>query len=182
MAGGGTNGIFVMIELAGALRAEVHAIQQKYDPRLAREAAPHVTLIGSSGAGPIDPATPVEKVKEALWALAERHQPFAVPFGPPMRLGERTVIALPLDPHGPIRALHEDLRASGLSMAASRWPFTPHCTLSFYPELERDRMREIAQLRVSHPLSVTTLRVYHTRDPLPPRVLVDVLLGPLPFD
>ena len=160
---GGVTGIFVMVELAGALGDWVREVQQRVDPRFAREAAPHVTLIGSSGAGPISAEVPVAQVAESLTAVARRHQPFSVPFGAPERLGERTVMALPLSPHGVLRTLHEALRACGLPMATSRWPFTPHCTISFYPELSREQMRELMRLRAPEPMPVEQLAVYHTK-------------------
>ena len=49
------NGIFVTAELDGPLGDRIRAIQERWDPKLARELPPHVTLIGSSGAGPIAP-------------------------------------------------------------------------------------------------------------------------------
>lgn len=179
---GGTTGIFVMVEPSGVTAHAIREVQLQWDPRLAREAPPHVTLVGSSGAGPIDASVPLAELRDTLGEVVERHRPFAVEFGPPQRLGERTVVALPLDPHGPLRALHEDLRASGLPMAASRWPFTPHCTLSFYPELTREQLRALTRVRVEHPLQVQQLRVYHTREVWPPRHLFDLLLGALPPD
>ena len=36
-------------------------IQARFDPKLARMMAPHITIIGSSGAGPIAPATPSDE-------------------------------------------------------------------------------------------------------------------------
>ena len=54
-------GIFVTIELEGALAARIHAQQLAVDPKMARHLPPHITLIGSSGAGPFDPDTPVER-------------------------------------------------------------------------------------------------------------------------
>jgi len=47
------SGIFLIAELDGAIGERIHAIQKRFDPKLAAESPPHVTLIGSSGAGPI---------------------------------------------------------------------------------------------------------------------------------
>jgi hypothetical protein len=51
------SGIFVIAELDGAICERVHAIQERFDPKLAAESPPHVTIIGSSGAGPIPVGT-----------------------------------------------------------------------------------------------------------------------------
>ena len=45
------NGIFITIELEGELATRVHALQEEFDPKMARYLPPHVTIIGSSGAG-----------------------------------------------------------------------------------------------------------------------------------
>ena len=60
------NGIFILVNLQGELADRVHAIQQRYDPRMANFALPHFTLIGSSGAGPIAAETPIERQSEGV--------------------------------------------------------------------------------------------------------------------
>jgi hypothetical protein len=51
------GGIYVVADLRGDVGERVREIQRRYDPKLAAVAPPHVTLTGSSGLGPIDPAT-----------------------------------------------------------------------------------------------------------------------------
>ena len=45
------------------------------------------------------------------------------------------IVVLPLDPHGPLRTLHERIKMSGLRAARPRFYFTPHVTLNLYREL-----------------------------------------------
>ena len=132
------SGIFVIAELDGAIGERIHAIQERFDPKLAAESPPHVTLIGSSGAGPIPVETPLEFLRNAIEPIAASTPPLTLRFGPPMRFLQREIVVLPLDPHGPLRALHQRLKESGIPHAHARWPFTPHCTLSFYPTLTQE--------------------------------------------
>lgn len=172
------SGIFVIVELAGALRDQVVAIQRAHDRRLANLWAPHVTLLGSSGAGPILADTPVDALRAAFAPIAARTPVMDLPFGPPERFPDRDIVALPLDPHGPLRALHEALKLSGVRTHSARYPFTPHCTLTMYPPLTPERERALLTLRAVAPLRIDTLRVVLTREPQPPRLLLELPLGP----
>lgn len=171
------SGIFVIAELNGAIAQRIHALQERFDPKLAAELPPHVTLIGSSGAGPIAPDTPVDALRRVIETVATGTPSITVRFGRAIRFLQREIVVLPLDPHGPLRALHERLKASGLSYANARWPFTPHCTLSFYPTLTPDTLRQLLAVREEGEWTLTTLRLYHTRDPQPPKFLFDAPLG-----
>lgn len=172
------SGIFVIAELDGAMGERIHAIQERFDPKLAAESPPHVTIIGSSGAGPIPVGTSIELLRSAIEPVAATTPPLALKFGPPMRFLQREIVVLPLDPHGPLRALHQRLKESGIPYAPARWPFTPHCTLSFYPTLTQETLRPLLALRESGVWTLRTLRVYHTREPQPPTLLFDApLLG-----
>jgi 2'-5' RNA ligase len=172
------SGIFVIAELDGTTGERIHAIQQRFDPKLAAESPPHLTLIGSSGAGPIPVGTPVEVLRRAIEPVAAATPPLTLRFGPPMRFLQREIVVLPLDPHGPLRALHQRLKDSGIPFAPARWPFTPHCTLSFYPTLTQETLRPLLALRERELWTLRTLRVYLTREPQPPTLLFDApLLG-----
>jgi 2'-5' RNA ligase len=171
------SGIFVIAELDGAIGERIHAIQQRFDPKLAGESPPHVTLIGSSGAGPIPVETPVELLRRAIEPIATGTPPLALRFGAPMRFLQREIVVLPLDPHGPLRALHERLKGSGIPFASARWPFTPHCTLNFYPALTEATLRPLLAVREKEEWTLRTLRVYLTREPQPPTLLFDAALS-----
>jgi 2'-5' RNA ligase len=170
-------GIFVLAELPGDAGAQVRAIQQKFDPKLARLTPPHVTLVGSSGVGAIPTDTPVARIREALAPIAASTAPMELPFGLPHRFMQTDIVSLPLDPHGPLRALHERLARSGLPFKPARFQFSPHCTLSFYPTLTPQRERELLALRVTVPARIDTLQVYLTRDPQPSTLLLELPLG-----
>ncbi len=170
-------GIFVLVPVTGPLGERIAAVQRAHDPRLASLWPPHLTLIGSSGAGPVLPDTPVEELRRALEPVAAATSPLTLPFGAPQRFPGRDIVVLPLDPHGPLRTLHEKLRAAGLRTYQARYPFTPHVTLTMYPPLGREREQRLLALRVEEPLVVDRLHVYLTREPQPARLLLELPLG-----
>lgn len=171
------NGIFILSELEGATCRAVRDIQRRFDPRLAAGPPPHITLVGSSGVGPIPLDTSAERLAAALGPIARETPPITVHFERPHRFMQTNIIVLPLDPHGPLRALHERIATSGLPFARARFPFSPHCTLSYYPTLSPGERRDVLAARVEEPVVIHRLRCYATVNPQPGRLVLDLELG-----
>ncbi len=171
------TGIFVVADVEGALAKRIEKIQRAHDPRLIAMWPPHITLIGSSGAGPIVASTPVSELRDLLEPITSRTPILELKFGAPYRFPDRDIVVLPLDPHGPLRELHERLKTSGVRTHAARYPFTPHCTLTMFPPLSRDRERKLTALRFDDVLVIDKVRVLLTRTPQPAVPLLDLPLA-----
>jgi 2'-5' RNA ligase len=171
------NGIFITTELEGEVAAQVHALQEEFDPKMARYLPPHITLTGSSGAGPLPANLAVEELKAKILPVAATTPPITLTFGHPERFVGRNIVSLRLDPHGPLRDLHERLKGCGLPFAPARYPFTPHCTINLYPELTQANLRKMLAVRVEHSFTVQTLRIYHTQEPQRPVLLFSATLA-----
>jgi 2'-5' RNA ligase len=154
------SGIVLLAELSGPVADRIHEIQREFDPRMAAELPPHITLTGSSGMGPLPATTSLDEMRRALEPIARETAPLSVYFQPPMKFMQSLVVVLPIDPHGPIRALHERIKTSGLRSEPPRFAFTPHCTLSFYPELPRDRLRNLLSIRIEEPVTIDRIAAY----------------------
>ena len=63
-------------------------------------------------------------------------------------IAQESLVVLPGESEA---ALHERIKASGLPASPPRFAFTPHVTVSFYPELPRERMRALLAERVAEP-------------------------------
>ena len=172
-------GIVVMSELEGAFAEHLLAIQKRFDPRMAAELPPHRTITGSSGLGPIAPETTDEELRRALEPVAAATEPFSVRVEPPTRFMQSTVVVMQIDPNGPIRALHERIKQSGLRYEQPRFTFTPHVTLSFYPELTRERLKALVQVRFAEPIIIDSIQAYRALDLTRTRKVLDLpLAGP----
>ena len=171
------NGIFILAELPGDIGERVRALNERYDLKLARYKPPHITLTGSSGAGPIPPSTDVEEMREKLEPIAADTAPITLSFRPAQRFMQTDIIVLPIDPHGPIRVLHDRLVRSGLPFTRARYTFSPHCTLSLYPSLDPQSIRELLSTRMPEPFVISAIQLYHTRDPQPSRKLLELSLA-----
>ena len=170
------NGIFVLAELPGEVADRIREINERYDPRLARYRPPHITLTGSSGAGPIPPSVSVEEIRDRLEPVAGDTAPITLAFQAPKRFMQTNIIVLPIEPHGPIRVLHDAIITSGLPFTRARYTFSPHSTLSLYQSLDDKSIREVLKTRLQEPFVINAIQIYHTRDPQPSRKLLELEL------
>jgi len=170
------NGIFILAELPLEIADRVRAINERYDPKLSRYKPPHLTLTGSSGAGPIPPSVSVEEMREKLEPITRDTAPITLSFQPPRRFMQTDIIVLPMDPHGPLRVLHDRIITSGLPFTRARYTFSPHSTLSLYQSLDTKSIRELLKIRIPEPFVISAIQLYHTRDPQPSRKLLELPL------
>lgn len=170
------NGIFILAELPDTVGERIRAINERYDPKLARYKPPHITLTGSSGVGPIPPAVSVEDLQAAIEPITKTTEPLTLSFQPPQRFMQTNIIVLPIEPHGSIRILHDRLITSGLPFTRSRYTFSPHATLSLYPSRDPKSLRELLEVRIPESFVIDALQLYHTRDPQPSRKLLEFQL------
>ncbi|MBA3670769.1 MAG: 2'-5' RNA ligase family protein, partial [Gemmatimonadaceae bacterium] len=152
-------------------------LQARFDPRLLKLGDPHVTIAGSSGMGPIAPDTTVTELEERLAVVANETPPITLRFGRPTRFMQTEIVVLPLDPHGPLRALHERIKSSGLRASPPRFYFTPHVTLSLYREQPPHQLAALLAERFDEPAMVTRVQCHLTRDTGESRRLVEFMLG-----
>ncbi|HKV50460.1 MAG TPA: 2'-5' RNA ligase family protein [Gemmatimonadaceae bacterium] len=166
-----------MSELTEPSRSAVLDVQRWADPKLAKDTTPHITLVGSSGVGPIRADTSVDELRDELTSAASQITPFTLHFGPPVRFMQTDIVVLPLDPHGALRALHERIAASGLRFDRARFSFSPHCTLSFFSTLTPENERRLMRVRVDEPVTIHRVQCYLTVEPVGGRRVLDIPLA-----
>ena len=171
------NGLFIIAEVSGAAGSIIRDLNQRYDPRLARYKPPHVTLTGSSGVGPIAQPVSTAELWDKLAPITSSTGMLSLELGVPMRFMQSNIIVLPLDPHGPLRILHDRIATSGLPFQRARFTFSPHCTLSLYPTLSKEKERELMSVRVRAPVIIDSIAVYRTMDPQPAKKLLELPLS-----
>ena len=170
------TGIYVIAPLQASLAAEILEIQTRFDPKLARLMPPHITIIGSSGAGPIAPTTTVDELRAAIEPIAQSTPPLELALSGPVRFMQTEIIVLPLRPYGPLRELHERIAKSGLTYSPPRFAFTPHITLSFYRQLSAQERRAALSVRITEPALVSEIQCSLSNDPQPARHLLTLPL------
>lgn len=167
----------MIAELAGEAGERIREINERYDPRLARYKAPHLTITGSSGVGPLPASVTTDELRDKLGPIVSDTAQLMLRFGPPVRFMQTEIVVLPLDPHGPLRVFHDRVASSGLPFQRARFTFSPHCTLSLYPTLSRETARELLAIRVNEPVLIDRVTLYQTLDPQPSRRLLELPLS-----
>jgi 2'-5' RNA ligase len=171
-----SDGIFIIAELKGEAGRRLREINERYDPRLARYKPPHLTITGSSGAGPIPANTPVEELRAKLEPITSTTPPLELSLRPAQRFLQTNIIVLPLDHFGPLRELHDRIANSGLPFARSRHTFSPHCTLSLYVTHPAELEQELLRTKIDDTVIIDAIQLFHTRDPQPSRLLLELPL------
>ncbi|MEO8619889.1 MAG: 2'-5' RNA ligase family protein [bacterium] len=178
MKRGPKSGIFIIAPILGPVGDHIAELQGEHDPRILTLGRPHVTIAGSSGIGPITANTPIEELEERLSGIAAETAPITLRFGRPTKFMQTEIVVLPLDPHGPLRALHERIKLSGLRSAPPRFFFTPHVTLSLYRELPKEALNALLREKFDDPVVVSLIEVHLTHDTGESRKLLSLeLLG-----
>jgi len=170
-------GIFVVAELSEPVREKILEVQRWADPRLAAGTPPHVTMVGSSGVGPLPLGTSVALLREKIERITRETAPITMRFERPHRFMQTDIIVLPLDPHGPLRELHERVASTGLPFERARFQFSPHATLSFYPRMTPEILKRLLALRFDDDVVITGLQFYSTPHPQPSTRVLDLRLG-----
>ncbi len=170
------SGVFVVAELSGAAAARVLEVQRWADPRMAAGTPPHITLAGSSGAGPMPASTPASRIRELVEPITNDTAPITVQFERPHRFMQTDIVVLPVDPHGPIRTLHERIAGSGLEFERPRFAFSPHATLSFFPRLTPAMERRLMAVRVEEAVVLNNIQFYVQIEPSAPKLLLELAL------
>lgn len=170
------RGIFAIAEVTGPAGERVRALQQRYDPKLAASGPPHITLAGSSGIGSISSWTTVDQLRAALAPIARDTPPIPLRFERPERFMQTEIVVLPLDPHGPLRTLHERIASSGLEYERSRFSYSPHCTLNLFRTLPPDELRALLAERVEEEFTVDRVKLILNPEPKPQKLLLELEL------
>jgi 2'-5' RNA ligase len=170
------NGLFIVADLHGTAAEKIRELNVRFDPKLAAARQPHVTITGSSGAGPIPASINVQELEKRLRPIADTTRAIRLKFGKPHRFLQSEIVVLPLDPHGELRRLHDRIVASGIQFGRARFTFTPHCTLSLYPTLTPEAARHLLSVRIDDEVILDRIDVYHTNDPQPARKLLELPL------
>ncbi len=164
MTRSGKSGIFIIAPITGPVGDRIAALQAEHDPRILKLGMPHVTVAGSSGMGPIAADTAEGELKERIGPIAADTAPIELRLGRPKRFMQTEIVVLPLDPHGPLRALHERIKTSGLRAASPRFFFTPHITLNLYRALPAETLKTLLRQQFDEVVVVNRIEAHLTHD------------------
>ena len=125
--------IYISLDVPQPLAASVAAMRRLVDPDFAHLPV-EIALAGSSGIGVIA-SDNMSAIIAAVERISRSFFPVTTRFIRCAWLSDLRVYALEVEPVTPLLALHEAVRASGLSFAVGVPPtFHPHCAIRWTPD------------------------------------------------
>ena len=126
---------YVVLELPELFAGRITAFRKRYDPDGARLPA-HITLLGSSGVGPIQPGTTVRKIENELKKKLASIEPIRFQFQEICCFPETCIYWLRPNREEVFARYHRVLSTMDVNCLDSPHPYRPHCTLSTREKLE----------------------------------------------
>lgn len=161
---------YVVLDLGGPAAAAVAAVRARFGYGGAAALPVECTVLGSSGAGPLDPDQDATEAYARLEEVATTTPAFEARFSSPLRFPGTDVFVLTVADDAPLRDLHERLARDGPRCLPSPFPFTPHVTLLQGRPVAGGEADELLATVVDVPFRCEMLSTY-VADELPLRLL-----------
>ena len=119
---------YVVAEIPEPIRSKIQTMRESFGTPTALLPV-EITLLGSSGVGPIPAGTPIQTIQEQIDLLFAPIAPWTVSFAE-IKAFPNTAIAYlsPVD-RNCFDRIHAILRAPAIPHTESAFPFHPHCSL-----------------------------------------------------
>lgn len=150
----------VVMELPYPIRERVQRLRDCFDPVLANNIPPEITVAGSSGVGPIAPGQDGRKILKSLASIAHQWQPFRAELGPVRQFPNSTVYAFSVKDEEPFYRFHRALLATGIRFKPSEYPFSPHCSLHIWGKLPKKAHQRISSCSVKGEFLIDSFALY----------------------
>jgi 2'-5' RNA ligase len=154
---------YVVAEIPKPVRSKVQALRESFGTPTALLPV-EITLLGSSGVGPIPAGTSIRAIQEQIDFLFGRIAPWDVTFAG-IRVFPETAIAYlaPVD-RSCFDRVHAMLRDSTLPHTESPFSYNPHCTLRSGPATPGELSRILEHPFPGEPFRIDTISVYEFDD------------------
>lgn len=136
---------YVVVELPEELWQPILELRRKYEPWRAKLPV-EITLLGSSGTGPIQEGTDRELVIREVERVLAGSAPPIVQFDSINVFPSTGLYHFAIKDSTGLIELHEKLRGVSLPLSQSLFPFTPHCTLCDLSEFDGNREAAIEEI------------------------------------
>jgi 2'-5' RNA ligase len=167
---------YICLDLPSPIAERILAVRRRHRDEFRAALPAEITVAGSSGVGPLMPATNPEEVFAALDRIANETPPIKAAFGPVVRFPRTDIFVLTLTDKLPFLALHERIAKSGVKFQPTPYPFEPHCTLGSRSPVSEEDADALLVMNIPESFVVDTLSVY-ALDGLPMSLLHRVRLS-----
>jgi hypothetical protein len=123
---------YVVAEIPEPTRSEIQALRDSFSTPTALLPV-EITLLGSSGTGPIPVGTSISFIQEQIDSLLSTVSSWEVSFSEIRIFPNTSIVYLAPTDRQPFDHCHKILRYSSLPTLPSKFSYNPHCTLRSGP-------------------------------------------------
>jgi len=122
---------YILFELPETITGLVNGFRKRFDPSRSGLNA-EVSIIGSSGAGPVSPGQPPQKVFGEIDRIAGKLNSFQAGFNAVDSFPGTGIYFFTMTEEGIFRRIHQLFREAEIQYLPSPFPYCPHCTLTLF--------------------------------------------------
>jgi 2'-5' RNA ligase len=150
---------YIVAEIPEPVRSGIQALRDSF-PTPTALLPVEITLLGSSGIGPVPAGTPIGLIEDQIDSLFSTVAPWEVSFSG-IRIFPHTSIAYlaPAD-RRPFDDLHGMLRDSCIPHSVSPFPYNPHCTVRSGNATPQELSRVLGHAFPTKSFMIDTISVY----------------------
>jgi len=151
---------FVCVDLPSPAADRVLEIRRRHRDDFRAALPAEITVAGSNGVGPVEPAEDPTAVFAALDQIGRETAPIEVTFGPVVRFPNTEIFVLTVADAAAFDALHERVAACGIRFKPIQFTFFPHCTLRSRSPVSDEDAAALLRERIEGTHRLDTLSVY----------------------
>jgi 2'-5' RNA ligase len=166
---------YIVLDLPEPTASTIHNIRAKLGDDFQASMPNEITIVGSSGVGPIAQDQDPDEFFKIVGVIAASTPPITVSFDKTHRFPGTDIVVMQLKDGTLIRSLHQRFVESGIKFQDTDFTYEPHCTLRSKSPLTDREMEELSRLKIEGDFTLQTLSIY--RMPPPGELLHAVQLG-----
>jgi 2'-5' RNA ligase len=152
--------IYICCNISGAAADSIQNIRNKYD-QFTCKLPVEITVIGSSGIGPISKDEPDNKIKNEFRAAMSGMNAFNFIFQEIDYFPNTPIFYLKPNNREYFDELHNNFKKMNLKFMNNKFPYNPHCTLSCNPNLSKEQQRSLQnEIIYSKNIEIESISLY----------------------
>lgn len=156
---------YIVLELPEPIASMIHKIRLEQGDEFQASMPEEITIVGSSGVGPIAKDQDPDELFKAIDEIAASTSPITVSFDKAHRFPGTDIVVMKLKDDTLVRSLHQRFIDSGVKFQNSDFPYQPHCTIRSKSPLTDQEMEELSKLKIEGNFTLQTLSVYRMPPP-----------------
>ncbi len=150
---------YIVADIPEPIRSKIQAMRESFGTPTALLPV-EITLLGSSGVGPIPAGTSIQAIQEQIDLLFAPIAPWNASFAEIRAFPNTAIAYLSPSDRDCFDRIHAILRGSAIPYTESAFPFNPHCSLRSGAATPQELSRVLEHSFPVEPFRIDTISVY----------------------